>query len=86
MANAKTNSSSAATPAERLERLISSCHLMKQNLDQLICALDIAESSIPDKENSGVALAGMIRLLIAHQNDEYTGFLSEIRIAEGEAA
>ncbi|MCX5616998.1 hypothetical protein NQF87_08460 [Bombella sp. TMW 2.2559] len=82
----KTNAFTAITPEARLERLLSSCRLVQQNWDNLISALTIVEDSIPDRENAGVPLSGLVRLLINHQNEEYSDFVQEIRIAEGEAA
>lgn len=86
MADTKSNAFTAATPEARLERLLSTCRLVQQNWNDLISALSVVEDSIPDRENDGVPLAGLVRLLITHQNEEYSGFVSEIRLAAGEAA
>lgn len=86
MAEAKSNSSPSATPEERLERLLSACHLVRQNWDNLIAALSFVEDGIPDRDGSGLTLSSLLRLLIAHQNEEFADFASEIALAEGEAA
>lgn len=86
MADAKSNAFTATTPEARLERLLSSCRLVQQNWDNLISALSIVEDSIPDREDAGVPLAGLVRLLITHQNEEYSDFVQEIHIAAGETA
>ncbi|MBA5726904.1 hypothetical protein [Bombella mellum] len=84
--NSPTNAFTASTPEARLERLLSTCRYVQQNWDNLISALSVVEDSIPDRENAGVPLAGLVRLLISHQNEEYSDFVSEIRRAAGEAA
>lgn len=81
-----TNTFAATTPEARLERLLSTCRYVQQNWDNLISALTIVEDSIPDRENAGVPLSGLVRLLINHQNEEYSDFVQEIRIAAGEVA
>lgn len=79
-----TNAFTASTPEARLERLLSTCRLVQQNWDNLISALSIVEDSIPDREDTGVPLAGLVHLIINNQNDEYSDFVSEIRRVEGE--
>lgn len=74
------------TVGKRLERLIAHCHYMRQNFDNLISSLAIIEDSIPDKDNAGIALCGLIQLIRNHQNDEYLDFVEEIQRAEGKAA
>lgn len=82
----KTNAFTASTPEDRLERLLSTCRYVQQNWNNLLSALSVVEDSIPDRENAGVPLAGLVRLLITHQSEEYSDFASEIRRAAGDAA
>ncbi|MBA5726894.1 hypothetical protein [Bombella mellum] len=86
MAETKSNAFTATTPEARLERLISTCRLMQQNLNHLIGTLAVVDDAIPDRENRGIALSGLINMMIAHQNNEYADFVSEIALAAGEAA
>ena len=86
MADAKSNTSPDATPAERLERLLHTCHSMQKNLSRLISALDVVDNAIPDRDDTGLSLSDLVQMIINHQNEEYTDFVQEIRIAEGEAA
>lgn len=81
-----SNTFTATTAEARLERLLSTCRLVQQNWDNLISALSVVEGSVPDREYDGAGVAGLLRLIINNQNDEYSDFVSEIRRAEGEAA
>lgn len=86
MADAKSNAFTATTPEARLERLLNSCRRMEQNLNRLCCTLNIVDDAIPDRDNDGVTLSGLIQMVLAHQTDEHAEFVSEIRLAAGEAA
>lgn len=81
-----TNAFTATTAEARLERLLSTCRLVQQNWDNLISALSVVEGCVPDREYDGAGVAGLLRLIINNQNDEYSDFVSEIRRAAGEAA
>lgn len=69
--------------AERLKRLINSCHYLRQRLDQAFCVLSLIEDSIPEPENEGIVVHGAIQLLYDRMQDDYSGFWKEIKIAEG---
>ena len=81
-----SNAFTATTAEARLERLLSSCRLVQQNWDNLISALSVVEGAVPDREYDGAGVAGLLRLIINNQNDEYSDFVSEIRRAEGGTA
>ncbi|MBE1723171.1 hypothetical protein [Bombella apis] len=86
MADAKSNTSPVATPEDRLARLLTTCRRMEQNLNRLCCTLNIVDDAIPDRDNDGVTLSGLIQMVLAHQTDEHAEFVQEIRIAAGEVA
>lgn len=86
MAAIKSNTSPVATPEDRLARLLTTCRRMTQNLDQLICTLSIVDDVIPDRDDTGMRLSGLVQLLVNHQNEEYADFVKEVRLAAGEVA
>lgn len=81
-----SNAFTASTAEARLERLLHTCRLVQQNWNDLIGTLVVVDDAIPDRENKGEALSGLINMMIAHQNNEYNDFVSEIALAAGEAA
>lgn len=81
-----SNAFTASTAEARLERLLRTCHSMQKNLNRLISALDVVDNAIPDRDDTGLSLSDLVQMIINHQNEEYTDFVQEIRIAEGEAA
>lgn len=81
-----SNAFTATTAEARLERLLSTCRLVQQNWNDLISSLAIVEGAVPGREADGAGVAGLLRLIINNQNDEYSDFVSEIRRAAGETA